>query len=387
MCNAECAPTCPHDVRESLKMITPLTARAASISIQGDADLLRLASLQTNGASPSIVTERRAALGDVGMVAADPRRAWLAQNVANGGSAVGNGNIRFTSGPGSRVGTTAAHVLIHPNIGVTTRIPTRINVNGSETRTSIKEFFPDPTTVEIFKVIGSAGQGIDVVKLGRPADIKAHFEQLAIAQPTVNATKTALAAPQAKWQISTASQPRSYAPDEPVIEPLSKQSNWSETTPKFSFELTALPLQVKDLSADLKASGMGSITDKPDSWLALGAIGGDENNRSSPYKGLYLVNRGVSGSESKASGISAADNGTLIAGADVRDVGLGWTLGNVKTLVGKNAALRSALKVKFPALTTSEAAGKLYEQGFVKIAFITRDIAVSNLKTIDRTAR
>lgn len=102
---------------------------------------------------------------------------------------------------------------------------------------------------------------------------------------------------------------------------------------------------------------------------------------------MYLVNRGVSGSESKASGISAADNGTLIAGADVRDVKSGWTLGNVKTLVEKNAPLRSALKTKFPDLTTSQAAEKLYRQGFVKIAFITKDIAVSNLKTIDRTAR
>jgi hypothetical protein len=278
-------------------------------------------------------------------------------------------------------------VLVHPNIGVTTRIPTRINVNGSDTRTSIEGFFRDPTAVKIYNVSDSGGQGLDVVKLGRPADIRAHFEQLAVAQPTANAMKTALAAPQAKWQISTASRPQSYDPGAAATEPLSKQANWSETTPKFSIGLTALPLQVKDLSADLKASGLGALVDKPDSWVALGAIGGDENNRSSPYKDLYLVNRGVSGSEAKASGVSAADNGTLVAGADVRDAESGWTLGNVKTLVEKNAPLRSALKTKFPDLTTSQAAEKRYSHGIVKIAFITKDLAVTNLKTIDRTTR
>jgi hypothetical protein len=353
-------------------MVNPVTTSIAPTFPQSDANFSRLAPLQKNGAQPSTATAR-------------PR--LTAQNVATGGSAFGKGNIRFTSGPDGRVGTTAAHVLVHPNIGVSTAIPTRINVSGSEARTSIKEFFSDPTAVKIYKVSDASGQGIDIVKLGRPADIRAHFEQLAVAQPTANAMKTALAAPQAKWQISTASRPQSYDPGAAATEPLSKQANWSETTPTFSIGLTALPLQVKDLSADLKASGLGSIADKPDSWLAVGAIGGDENNRSSPYKDLYLVNRGVSGSESKASGISAADNGTLIAGADVRDAELGWTLGNVKTLVEKNAPLRSALKTKFPDLTTSQAADKLYKQGFVKIAFITKDIAVSNLKTIDRTTR
>ena len=218
------------------------------------------------------------------------------------------------------------------------------------------------------------------------ANIKAHFEKLAKAQPTVDDMKLALAKPQAKWQIETASAPLSYMPGETAIKPLPTQDNWSETTPKFTFGLTALPLQVKDLATDLKASGLGSFVGKPDSWLALGAIGGDKNNRGSPYKGLILVNRGVSGSESKPPGVSSADNGTLTEGMDVRSVAedKGWTRANVKTLVERSAPLRAALKTKFPDLTTSLAAEKLYQQGFVKIAFITKEIAVSNLGAIDR---
>ena len=352
---------------------------------QGDTNLSRLAALQTDAASSLTATARRPGSGRLGEGAAD--RSHVAQNVANGGSAFGKGNIRFTSGPGGRVGTTAAHVLIHPRMNLTTAIPTRINVDGSDTRTSIRDIFADPKAVKVFNVVGSNGQGLDVAKLGRPADIRAHFEQLVAAQPTVDAMKTALAAPQAKWQIETASRPQSYASESTTIEPLPTQTNWSETTPKFSFGLTALPLQIKDLAADLKASGLGSFVGRPDSWLALGAIGGDENNRSSPYKDLYLVNRGVSGSESRASGTAPADNGTLIASIDVRDSESGWTRDNVETLVKNSASLRSALKTKFPDLTTSRAAEKLYVQGFVKIAFITKDIAVSNLQTIDRTTR
>ncbi len=353
-------------------MVDSLMRRTAPTVMPGDANLSRLASLPTNGGKPP---------------SPFVRKKNFVQNVAGGGSAFGNGNLRFTAGPGGRVGTTAAHVLVHPEIAIPAAIPTRINVNGSETRTSIKEFFPDPKAVKIYNVIDSNGRPLDIVKLGRPADILAHFEKLATAQPTASAMKTALAASQARWQIGTASRPQSYAPEASAIEPLTQQSNWSETTPKFSFELTALPLQVKDLSDDLEASGLGSFAGKPNSWLALGAIGGDEANRSSPYKDLYLVNRGVSGSESKASGVSAADNGTLIEGVDVRDAELGWTPDNVQTLVDKSALLRSALKAKFPKLTTSQAAEKLYRQGFVKIAFITKDLAIGNLKTIGRTAR
>ena len=366
-------------------MITPLTASIAPRIGHGDTGLTRLATLSTDGPRPLTATARTAAPQRVGRSEAEPRR--VAQNVANGGSAFGNGNMRFDSVPGGLVGTTAAHVLIHQ--GLPTAIPTRINVNGSDTRTPIKQFFPDPKAVKFYPVVGTGGQGIDVVKLGRPAHIKAHFEKLANAQPTVDDMKRALAKPQAKWQIDTASEPQSHAPNATAIEPLKSQANWSETTPKFTFGLTALPLQVKDLAADMRASGLGSFATRPDSWLALGAIGGDENNRGSPYKGLYLFNRGVSGSESRASGISAADNGTLIAGADVRssEGGKGWTRGNVATLVDKNATLRAALKTKFPDLTTSQAAEKLYLQGFVKIAFITKDIAVGNLETLARTSR
>ena len=365
-------------------MVTPLTPRTAPAVAQGDLNLSRLASLQTNGARPSTLTVRTGKSSNAGINPATSGQ--LAQNVVVGGSAFGGGNMSITSGPRGRVATTAAHVLIHPNIGAATAIPTRIHVNGSEARTSIKEFFPQLKEVKIF-VITDGVQGIDVVKIGPLAAVLAHLQQLAVEQPTARVMKTAFEARQATWQISTASQPQSYAPGAPSVEPLAKQANWSETAPKFSFGLTALPLQVKDLSADLKASGMGSLAGKPESWLALGAIGGDENNRQSPYKDLFLVNRGVSGSESAPGipGVPPAGNGTLIGGADQRD-GY-WTLDNVENLVGRNAALRSALKTKFPDLTTPQAAEKLYKQGFVKIAFITKEIAISNLKTIDRTTR
>lgn len=366
-------------------MVTPLTPSTVPTALPGDIGRSRLDSLQTNGAKSPTVTTRAGQSSSLGVGVEGLNR--IAQNVATGGSAYGKGNIRFTSGPGGRVGTTAAHVLDHQNPSLPVKIPTRINVGGEEARTSIKEFFPDPTAVKIYNVADNGGQRLDVIKLGRPADIRAHFEKLAVAQPSANTMKTALSAPTATWQVSAASRPQSYDSDASRIEPLTSQTNGSETTPKFSFQLTALPLQVKDLSADLKASGLGAFANKPDSWLALGGIGGDENNRALPYKNLYLVNRGVSGSEAKASGISAEDNGTLIASADVRDVESGWTLGNVRTLVERSAPLRSALKVKFPALTTSQAAEKLYRQGMVKIAFITKELAVSNLKAIDSTAR
>jgi hypothetical protein len=312
-------------------------------------------------------------------------RGKLAQNVMQGGTAFGFGNaqIRTNKTTGGVVLCTVSHTLVHSDLGITPRLPKVIQVNGN-TPTPIGRVFADPSKVKMLEVVGSAGQRTDILRIGTPKDLQAYFTQLTAVQPTVAQMKSSFSKPGVVWNVATASRPLSYDPaTKTPVEPAS-QANQSETTDAFNIKLDALPLQVKDLSQDMKSVGIRGLHSKPESWLAIQAIGGDRNNPDSPYKGLYLINKGVSGSEAKPGGLNALDSGNVSAGLDVRDAEVGWTLKNVTQLVAINKPLREALQTKFPGHSATELAGTLYRQGVTAIGFVSKETAVSNLNRLQQ---
>jgi hypothetical protein len=314
-------------------------------------------------------------------------RGRLAQNVMEGGTAFGFGNaqIRTNKTTGGVVLCTVSHTLIHPSLGMKPRLPTVIQVNG-DTPTPIGRVFSDPSKVKIFEALSPAGQRMDITRIGTPQDLKSYFAQLTKAQPTVAELRSSFSKPDAVWNVTTASRPHSFDPALKTPVGFADQANQSETTSAFNIKLAALPLQVKDIAQDMKSVGIRGLRDKPESWLAIQAVGGDRNNLGSPYKNLYLINKGVSGSEAKPSGVNALDSGNVSAGVDVRDAEYGWTLKNVNQLVVINKPLRDALQAKFPTLSVSERASMLHSSGFTAIGFISKESAVSNLARIQDTS-
>jgi hypothetical protein len=300
-----------------------------------------------------------------------------------GGTAFGFGNaqIRTNKATGGVVLCTVSHTLIHPSFGITPRLPTVIQVNG-DTPTPIGRVFSDPSKVKIFEVMSPAGQRMDVARIGTPQDLEKYFTQLTKVQPTVAELRSSFSKPNAVWNVTTASRPQSFDPALKTPVGFADQANQSETTQAFNVKLDALPLQVKDIAQDMKSVGIRGLRDKPESWLAIQAVGGDRNNLGSPYKKLYLINKGVSGSEAKPAGLSALDSGNVSAGVDVRDAEFGWTLKNVNQLVAINKPLRDALQTKFPTLSVPQLASKLHTSGFTAIGFISKESAVSNLGRI-----
>lgn len=314
-------------------------------------------------------------------------RGKLAQNVMEGGTAFGFGNaqIRTNKTTGGVVLCTVSHNLVHSDLGITPRLPRVIQVNGN-TPTPIGRVFADPSKVKMLEVVGPAGERTDILRIGTPKDLQAYFTQLATSQPTVAQLKSSFSKPGAVWNVTTASRPQSYDPAAKTpVEPTS-QADRSETTDAFNIKLDALPLQVKDIAQDMRSLGMRALQDKPDSWLAIQAVGGDRNNLDSPYKGLYLINKGVSGSEARPGSLNAVDSGNVRAGLDVRDADAGWTLKNVTQLVAMNKPLRQALQTKFPALSAAELAGTLHRQGVTAIAFVSKETAAANLNRIQQKA-
>jgi hypothetical protein len=313
-------------------------------------------------------------------------RGRVAQNVMEGGTAFGYGNaqIRTNKTTGGVVLCTVSHTLIHPEVGITPRLPKVIQVNGN-TETPIAKIFSDPSKVKLFEALDPAGQPTDILRIGTPKDLETYFTQLAKVQPSVGELRNGFSRPNAVWNVTTASMPQSYEPGAGKPVGLDSQANVSVTTDAFSIKLAALPLQAKDIAQDLKAVGIKGLRSTPDSWLAMQAIGGDQNNLASPYKNLYLINKGVSGSEAKPGGVNALDSGNISAGVDVRDESLGWTLKNVNQLVAMNKPLREALQTKFPNLAVTELAAKLHRTGFTVIGFISKEAAVSNLARIQDT--
>jgi hypothetical protein len=333
----------------------------------------------SSGAKP-LLTRQTALSSRVDGVAS---RGRLAQNVMEGGTAFGYGNaqIRTNTTTGGVVLCTASHTLIHPSLGVKPRLPTVIQVNG-DTPTPIASVFSDPSKVKMFEALSPNGKPMDMVRIGTPKDLEAYFTQLAKVQPTVAELRNSFSKPNAVWDVNTASRPQSYDPAIKTPVAPAEQSDRSETTGTFNIKMAALPLQVKDIAQDMKALGMKGLQDKPDSWLAIQAVGGDQNNLSSPYKNLYLINKGVSGSEAKPGGLKALDSGNVRAGIDMRDADIGWNLKNVTQLVVANKPLRVALQTKFPTLSVSELASTLHRSGFTAIGFISKESAVSNLARI-----
>jgi hypothetical protein len=340
---------------------------------------------QIDGASPKGQLPRITQPNSESRVNSVTARGKLAQNVMQGGTAFGFGNaqIRTNKTTGGVVLCTVSHTLVHSDLGITPRLPKVIQVNGN-TPTPIGRVFADPSKVKMLEVVGSAGQRTDILRVGTPKDLQAYFTQLTAVQPTVAQMKSSFSKPGVVWNVATASRPLSYDPaTKTPVEPAS-QANQSETTDAFNIKLDALPLQVKDLSQDMKSVGIRGLHSKPESWLAIQAIGGDRNNPDSPYKGLYLINKGVSGSEAKPGGLNALDSGNVSAGLDVRDAEVGWTLKNVTQLVAINKPLREALQTKFPGHSATELAGTLYRQGVTAIGFVSKETAVSNLNRLQQ---
>ena len=338
-------------------------------------------------ASPLRTANRTAQSGSTNQSNSVLPRGRLAQNVMEGGTAFGYGNvqIRTNKTTGGVVLCTVAHTLVHRELEMTPRLPKVIQLNGN-TPTPIGKIFSDPSKIKMLELLGPAGQRTDILKIGTEKDLQAYFTQLAKVQPTVEQMKSSLAKPGAVWNVTTASRPQSYDPAlKTPVEPAA-QADRSETTDAFNIKLTALPLQAKDISQDMKALGMRGLQGTPDSWLAIQAVGGDRNNPDSPYKGLYLINKGVSGSEAKPGGLNALDSGNVSAGIDVRDADAGWTLKNVTQLVAMNKPLREALQTKLPGQSAAELSSTLYRHGFTGIGFVSKETAVSNLSRMEQKA-
>jgi hypothetical protein len=334
---------------------------------------------QIDGASPKGQLPRITQPNSESRVNSVTARGKLAQNVMQGGTAFGFGNaqIRTNKTAGGVVLCTVSHTLVHSDLGITPRLPKVIQVNGN-TPTPIGRVFADPSKVKMLEVVGPAGQRTDILRVGTPKDLNDYFTQLAKVQPTVAELRASFSKPGAVWNVSTASRPQSYdAGAKKPVEP-ADQGDRSETTDAFNIKLDALPLQVKDIAQDMKSLGMRGLEGRPDSWLAIQAVGGDRNNPASPYKGLYLINKGVSGSEARPGGLNPVDSGNVSAGLDVRDADVGWTLKNVTQLVAMNKPFREALQTKFPGQPATELAGTFYRQGVTAIGFISKETAVSN---------
>jgi hypothetical protein len=336
-----------------------------------------------NNVAPSGRPVRAARTGSMNRTEGVTSRGRLSQNVMEGGTAFGYGNaqIRTNKTTGGVVLCTVSHTLVHPGLGITPRLPTVIQVNGI-TPTPVGRVFFDPSKVKIFETLDSAGQSTDILRIGTPRDLEAYFTQLTKVQPTVAELRSGFSKPSAVWNVSTASRPESYDPALKTPAEQVDQVNRSVTTGAFNIKLTALPLQVKDLARDMKSLGITGLQDKPESWLALQAIGGDQNNLDSPYKKLYLINKGVSGSEAGPAGVNWLDSGNVSAGLDVRDADYGWTFKNVNQLVAMNKPLRDALQTKFPTLSVTELASTLHNSGITAIGFISKETAISNLSRI-----
>jgi hypothetical protein len=308
----------------------------------------------------------------------------VAQNTVEGGTAWGGGNVqlRINKNTGGTVLCTAGHVLLPHMEGRVLQkpvLPTTVQVGGTQS-TPIEKLFPNPSSVRLLEVLGLGGTPLDLIRVGVGSDLKAYFNDMAQRQPSQAVLKAALKKTGATWEVTTASRPSSFDAKRPAAPGLSQQEDNSRNTAKYKIKMTALPLQAKDLQQDAKALGMSFFTRTPDTWLAIQPIGGDTNNPTSAYPGYFLINQGVSGSETQPSGITAMDAGNVIAGYDKRNGG--WTRATIGRLVDKNQALRSALQTAYPKLSVEQLKDRLYEHGFTAVSFITKEIAAANLRAV-----
>jgi hypothetical protein len=310
--------------------------------------------------------------------------ARIAQNIPVGGT-FARGNIQWYDGvEGEKVLATAAHVGLIKIPGfedVVPKVPTSYLRDGIE-EVPTSGFFRDAKAVKFFELIGPNGESVDMLRVGTAESLKAHFTRLVQQQPTEAQLRVALAKPDATWTVTAASRPASHALARGAPPPLERQYDQSDTTAKYEIKLVALPLKVQDIAADLKFVGLPPLDAQSGAWLAIQPIGGDAQNPLSPYKGYYLINKGVSGSASVPSGLPTYESGNLVAGFDKRD---GATKEKFEALLQRNKPLRDALYAKYPNLKNiSQLAELLYRHGLSAISFVSRETAVTNLARLNQ---
>jgi hypothetical protein len=308
----------------------------------------------------------------------------IAQNIPIGGT-FARGNIQWYPGvKGDSVLSSAAHVGVIKIEGfedVLPKVPSSYLRDGTQ-EMDASVFFSKPNAVKFFELTGPNGETVDMLRVGTPEALNAHFTRLAEQQPTEAQLRSALAKPDATWTITTASRPATFALARGAPAPaLERQYDQSDTTAAYQIKLVALPIKVQDIAADMEAVGLGKLEGHRGSWLAIQPIGGDAQNPSSLYKGYYLINKGVSGSASVPSGVSAYEAGNLVAGIDKRN---GATKEKFEALLQRNKALRDALYVKYPTLNLSQLAALLHQHGFSAISFVSRETAATNLARLNQ---